>query len=132
MSFVVLLTTPLSRLSVRPPYTALLVAFEGLDRPCRRVETIRTSATMQTINPGTVDFAAEEGRDAALLAARLYHGARLGLQAISELGVSMAAISRLGPPSRRRNHKIGEEAIDGVSEEPTEIPPATTPRGAAG
>jgi len=30
MSFVVLLTTPLSRLSVRPPCMALLVAFEGL------------------------------------------------------------------------------------------------------
>ncbi len=89
-------------------------------------------ATTQTINPSTVDLAAEEGREAALLAARLYHGARPGLQAISERGVSMAAISRLGPPSRRRDHKIGEEATDGVSEETTEIPPAITPRGAAG
>ena len=79
-----------------------------------------------------MDLAAEEGREAALLAARLYHGMRSGLQAISERGVSMAAISQLGPPSRRRDHKIGKEATDRVSEVTTEIPPALTPRGAAG
>jgi len=45
--------------------------------------------------------------------------------------VPMAAISRLGPPSRRRDHKIGEEETEGVSEEASGIPAAITPRGAA-
>ena len=87
---------------------------------------------MQTINPCTVDLAAEEGREDALFAAGLCHGARPGLQTISERRVSMAAISRLGPPSRRRDHKIGEEESEGVSEKAPGIPAAITPRGAAG
>ena len=79
-----------------------------------------------------MDMAAEEGGEAALLAARLCYGARTGLQAISERRVPIAAISRLGPLSRRRNHKIREEETQGVSEEVPRIPAATTPRGAAG
>ena len=75
---------------------------------------------------------AEEGREDALFAARLYHGTRPGLQAILERRVPMAAISRLGPPSRRHNHKIGEEETDGVWKEMTEIPAATALCGAAG
>ena len=77
-------------------------------------------------------MAAEEGGEAALFAAGLYHGTRPGLSAISECRVPMAAISRLGPPSRRRDYKIGEEETEGVSEEVPGIPAATTPRGAAG
>ena len=45
--------------------------------------------------------------------------------------VPMAAISRLGPPSRRHDHKIGEEETEGVFEEASGIPAAITPRGAA-
>ena len=87
---------------------------------------------MKTINPGTMVMVAEEGREDALFAARLYHGTQPGLQAISERRVPMAAISRLGPSSHRCDHKIGEEETDGVSEETTEIPAATTLCGAAG
>ncbi len=87
---------------------------------------------MQTINPSTVDLVAEEGGEVALLAAGLCYGARSGLQAISECRVLMAAMSRLRPPSRRRDHKIGEEATEEVSEEAQGIPTTTTPRGAAG
>jgi len=101
-------------------------------RPCRRVEKIRTSATTQTINPSEVDLAAEEGGEAALLAAGLCYGAQRGLQVILERRVPMAAISRLGPPSRRRDHKIGEEETQGELEEAPGIPAAITPRGAAG
>jgi hypothetical protein len=87
---------------------------------------------MQAIDQGTVDLAAEEGREDALFAAGLYHGARLGLQAMSERRVPMAATSRLGPPSRRRDHKIGEEETEGVSEKASGIPAEITPHGAAG
>ena len=79
-----------------------------------------------------MDLAAEEGGEAALLAAGFCYGTRTGLQAISERWVPMAAISRLGPPSRRCDHKIGEEATEGVSEEAPGIPTDITPRGAAG
>ena len=93
---------------------------------------IRTSATTQTINPSMVDLVTEEGGEAALLAAGLCYGTRPGLQAILERRVPMVAISRLGPPSRRRDHKIGEEETQGVSEEVPGIPAASTPHGAAG
>ena len=96
------------------------------------LEKIRTSVATQTINPSTVDLAAEEGKEAALLAARLCHGAQTGLQAISERRVPMATISRLRPPSHRGDHKIREEETQGVSEEVSGIPTAITPRGAAG
>jgi len=77
-------------------------------------------ATTQTINPSKVDLVAEEGGEAAILAAGLCYGARSGLQAISERRVPMA------------DHKIGEEVTEGVSEEAPGIPAAITPRGAAG
>ncbi len=71
-----------------------------------------------------MDLAADEGREDALFAARLYHGALTGSQANSERRVPVAAISRLGPPSRRRDHKIGKEETEGVSEEaPLKLPP---------
>jgi hypothetical protein len=87
---------------------------------------------MQAIDQGMVDLAAEEEREGALFAAGLCRGARTGLQAILECRVPMAAISRLGPPSHRRDHKIGEEETEGVSEEASGIPAEITPRGAAG
>jgi len=74
-----------------------------------------------------VDLVAEEGGEAALLAAGSCYGARMGLQAISERRVPMAAISRLGPPSRRRDQKIGEEETQGVMEEAPAIPPQLSP-----
>ena len=87
---------------------------------------------MQAVDQGTVDLAAEKGGEDALFTAGLCHDAQTGLQVISERRIPEAAISQLGPPSHRRDHKIGGEATDGVSEEASEIPAATTPCGAAG
>jgi len=88
---------------------------------------IHAPLTLQTIDPGTVDLVAQEGRENALFANRLYLCTRKGCQVVSESGVLVATISRLGSPSRHRDHPHGEGAIEGVSKEATGIPSASTP-----
>jgi hypothetical protein len=93
------------------------------------VDTLRLFKPHQpckTINPGTGDLAAEEGREDTLFATRLYFCAQKGRQAIAERRVLVATISRLGPPSRHWDHPHREEAIEGVSKETAGIPTTST------
>ena len=55
-----------------------------------------------------------------------------GHQAVSERRVLVATISRLGPPSRHRDHTHREEATEGLPAETARIPTASTPHRAAG
>ena len=79
-----------------------------------------------------MDLVAEEGGEDDLLATGLYPGARAGQQAFEECGVPMAAISQLGPPSRRCDREIGEAMPQGLLAEVPGIPAAATTGSPAG
>jgi hypothetical protein len=49
--------------------------FNRRHQPCQRVKKIHTSLTTQAIDQGTVNLVAEEGKEYALFAAGLCHGA---------------------------------------------------------
>jgi hypothetical protein len=91
--------------------------------------------TMQTINQGMVDLAAQERGEEASLATGLYPCKGRGHAAIEGSWILVAAISRLGSPSRCCDHpsrETGEEAAEGLSEETAGISTAAPTPGAAG